>query len=283
MIYEKEKHYIIPFGDVPSERAEMPEISVDERRGNFLEVETGFPEEMAVKEAKRCLGCRRCLGCALCWAECKPEAIDFNIPDEELELEFDDVIVTNGPDEELELEFDDVIVTNGQDIAFHSFNSRLGYGKYPDVIIDLQFERMLSPTGPTNGMVLSPLDGRIPENVAIVQGHPEDDEAHLFSSLVFGVNASIICLDNTQDLEITLISPVCPSFQEQFLSSAKHIPGLEMIPGSPISVEKGDDAQPLHLAYSNNGEEHHQAFDLIVVLTKPKVSPEQKALMKSLS
>lgn len=266
MIYEKEKRYIIPFGDVPSERAEMPEISVDDRRENFLEVETGFPEDMAVTEAKRCLGCRRCLGCALCWAECKPEAIDFNIPDEELELEFDDVIITNG-----------------QDNVFHSFNSRLGYGKYPDVIIDLQFERMLSPTGPTNGMVLSPLDGRIPANVAIVQGHPEDDEAHLLSSLVFGVNASIIALDNTEDLKVTLISPFCQPFQEQFLPSAENIPGLEVIPGSPISVEKGDDTQPLHLTYSNNGEEHRQAFDLIVVLTKPKVSPEQKTLMKKLS
>ena len=224
MIYEKEKRYIIPFGDVPSERAEMPEISVDERRGNFLEVETGFPEDMAVKEAKRCLGCRRCLGCALCWAECKPEAIDFNIPDEELELEFDDVIIANG-----------------QDNAFHPINPRLGYGKYPDVIIDLQFERMLSPTGPTNGMVLSPLDGRIPKNVAIVQGHPEDDESQLLSSLVFGVNASIIAIDNSKDLKVTLISPFCPSFQEQFLSSAENIPGLTMIPGSPISVEKGDD------------------------------------------
>ena len=173
MIYEKEKRYIIPFGDVPSERAKMPEISVEERRGNFLEVETGFPEDMAVKEAKRCLGCRRCLGCALCWAECKPEAIDFNIPDEELELEFDDVIVTNS-----------------QDNVFHSFDSRLGYGKYPNVIVDLQFERMLSPTGPTSGMVLSPLDGRIPANVAIVQGHPEDDEFQLLSSLIFGMNAS---------------------------------------------------------------------------------------------
>ena len=43
MIYEKEKRYIIPFDDVPTERAEMPEISVDDRRGNFTEVETGFP------------------------------------------------------------------------------------------------------------------------------------------------------------------------------------------------------------------------------------------------
>jgi heterodisulfide reductase subunit A-like polyferredoxin len=266
MIYEKEKRYIIPFGDVPTGRAEMPEISVDERRGNFTEVETGFSEDMAVKEAKRCLGCRRCLGCALCWAECKPEAIDFNILDEELELEFDDVIVTNG-----------------QDNVFHSFNSRLGYGKYPDVIIDLQFERMLSSTGPTNGMVLSPLDGRIPANVAIVQGHPEDDESQLLSSLIFGVNASTIALDNTQDLKVTLISPLCPSFQEKYLSSAEDIPGLTIIPGSPISVEKGNDEEPLHLTYSNNGKEYRQAFDLIIVLTKPKVSHDQKALMKNLS
>jgi heterodisulfide reductase subunit A-like polyferredoxin len=249
MIYEKEKRYIIPFGDVPSERAEMPEISVDERRGNFTEVETGFPEDMAVKEAKRCLGCRRCLGCALCWAECKP---------------------------------DDVIITNGQDNAFHSFNSRLGYGTHPDVIIDLQFERMLSPSGPTNGMVLSPLDGRIPANVAIVQGYPEDDESHLLSSLVFGVNASIIALDNTQNLKVTLISPFCPSFHEQFLSSAENIPGLTMIHGLPISVEKGDAEEPLHLTYSNNGEDFRQAFDLIVVLTKPKISSEQKALKRKL-
>jgi heterodisulfide reductase subunit A-like polyferredoxin len=265
MIYEKEKRYIIPFADVPTERAEMPEISVDERRGNFMEVETGFPEGTAVKEAKRCLSCRRCLGCALCWAECKPEAIDFGIPDEELTLEFDDIVVTDG-----------------QDNAFHSVDSRLGYGKYPDVIVDLQLERMLSPTGPTNGMVLSPLDGRIPAKVAIVQGHPKDDESQLLSSLVFGANLSVIALTAARDLKVTLISPLCPPFKEKYLSSAESISGLTIIPGSPISVEKGDKDQPLHLAYSKNGEELRQSFDLIVVLTKPKTSSEQKALMKKL-
>ena len=265
MIYEKEKRYIIPFGDVPTERAKMPEISVDERRGNFTEVETGFPEDIAVKEAKRCLSCRRCLGCALCWAECKPEAIDFGIPDEELALEFDDVVVTGG-----------------QDNGFHAVDSRLGYGKYPDVIVDLQLERMLSPTGPTKGMVLSPLDGRIPANIAVVQGHPKDDESYLLSSLVFGVNLSVVALAVAQDLKVTLISPICMTFKEKFLSSAENIPDLAIIPGSPISIEKGDEVQPLHLTYSKNGEELRQAFDMIVVLTKPKISSEQKALMKKL-
>ena len=171
MIYEKEKRYIIPFVDVPSQRAEMPEISVDERRGNYTEVETGFPEDMAIQEAKRCLSCRRCLGCALCWAECKPEAIDFEIPDEELELEFDEVVITKG-----------------QENTFYPFNAQLGYGSYPEVITDIQFEHMLSPTGPTNGMVLSPLDGEVAKRLAIVQGHTKDDEEHLLSSLVLGVN-----------------------------------------------------------------------------------------------
>jgi heterodisulfide reductase subunit A-like polyferredoxin len=265
MIYEKGKRYIIPFGDVPTDRAEMPEISVDERRGNFAEVETGFPEEMAVKEAKRCLSCRRCLGCALCWAECKPEAIDFSIPDQELALDFDDVVVAGG-----------------QDNLFHPLREDLGYGQYPDVIVDLQFERMLSPTGPTNGMVLSPLDGRIPTTVALVQGHPEDDESQILSSLVFGVNAAVIALHNTQDLAVTLVSPICPMFKEKYLSSAENIPGLTIIPGSPVSVEKGDNTQPLHLTYSNNGEDSRQAFDLIVVLTKPKISREMASLNKKL-
>ena len=137
MIYEKEKRHIIPFDDVPSPRAEMPEISVDERRGNYTEVETGFPEETAIREAKRCLSCRRCLGCALCWAECGPEAIDFSIPNEELDFEFDDVVITRGHDN-----------------SFNSLSPDLGYGNFSDVITDLQFERMLSPTGPTDGLVV---------------------------------------------------------------------------------------------------------------------------------
>jgi heterodisulfide reductase subunit A-like polyferredoxin len=265
MIYEKEKRYIIPFADVPAERAEMPEISVDERRENFTEVETGFPEEMAIKEAKRCLACRRCLGCALCWAECEPEAIDFDIPDEELELKFDEVVITTG-----------------QDNAFHGFSPDLGFGNYADVITDLQFERMLSPTGPTKGLVLSPRDGEIPARLAIVQGHPEDDEDYLLSSLILGVNESILALDRTEGLEVVLVSPICQSFQEKFLVEAEKIAGLKLVQGLPQAVEKKQDAESLSLTYVENGEDKQASFDLVVILTKPKVSPELVSLSKKL-
>ena len=87
MIYEKKGRYIVEFQDIPRSRQHHIEIPVDARRLNYDEVELGFDEERALKEAKRCLSCRRCLGCALCWAECKPEAINFEMEDELIDLE----------------------------------------------------------------------------------------------------------------------------------------------------------------------------------------------------
>jgi len=255
MIYEKEKRYIIPFKDIPSPRTEMPELSVDERRGNFIEVETGFPEASAINEANRCLSCRRCIGCGLCWAECGPEAIDFSLPDEELTLEFDEVVITNG-----------------QDNCFYPVSPKLGYGEYADVITDIQFERMLSPTGPTDGMIVSPLDGEIPKRIAIVQGHPEEGDDHFLSSLVLGVNESILALHKIENLDVVLISPVCHSFKERFLSDTEKISGLRIIEGWPESVEKSRDGDCLNLTYSENGQKRQGLFDLVVILTKLKLS-----------
>ena len=266
MIYEKERRYIIPFDDVPSPRAVMPEIEVEERKGNFREVEPGFPETEAIREAKRCLSCRRCLGCALCWAECKPEAIDFSISDRG----------------EMELEFDEVVLTAGQDNVFERFNKELGYGRFAGVITDLQFERMLSPTGPTEGLVLSPFDGEVPERIAFVQGHPDGGEDHLLSSMILGVNESIIALSRTKGLDAVLISPLCQAFRDRFHEEAAGVDGLVMIDGKPVSVEAGGDGKPFKLNYSEGGQHKQGFFDLIVVLTKAKIPKELKSFSEKL-
>ena len=41
-------------------KAEMPKLPLPERRGNFKEVELGFPEPVALTEAGRCLNCAGC-------------------------------------------------------------------------------------------------------------------------------------------------------------------------------------------------------------------------------
>ncbi len=265
MIYEKEKRYIIPFDDVPASRAEMPEISIDDRRGSFTEVETGFPEDVAVAEAKRCLSCRRCLGCALCWAECKPEAINFDIPDEIVERTFNDVVITRG-----------------QENRFSTIDAEFGYGIYADVITDLQFERMLSPTGPTDGMVISPLNGDIPERIGVIQAHPGAGEDHLLSSVVLGVNESILALDRTEELTVTLVSPLCARFKEAFLTNAQKVKGLSLVEGIPGSVKRVESGEPLTLTYTKDGKETTDTFDMVVLLTQPILSPEIQSLSRKL-
>jgi len=57
------------------ERVKMPELSLAERAGNFKEVAVGFTEDMAVKEARRCLNCAG----ALCREVCPYGAPQFGV------------------------------------------------------------------------------------------------------------------------------------------------------------------------------------------------------------
>ena len=130
--------------------------------------------------------------------------------------------------------------------------------------------------------MVSPLDGEVPGRVAIIQGHPEDDEDHLLSSVILGVNEAIIALHKTEGLEVVLVSPVCQSFQERFLPEAVKIPGLRIVDGTPASVERVRNDQSLVLQYSENGESKQETFDLIVILSKQKLSLEIESLSKKL-
>ena len=89
-------------------------------------------------------------------------------------------------------------------------------------------------------------------------------------------------INQTKDLEVALVSPVCQSFQEKFLSEAEKVPGLRIVKASPVSVERAADGQPLLLTYVQNDQSQQQTFDLIVILSKPKIAPEIESLSKKL-
>jgi len=71
-------------------------------------------------------------------------------------------------DELVELEVGAVVVATGFDVMEPSEFSEYGYGKYPDVITGLQFERLASASGPTLGEIRRPSDGKVPEKIVFV-------------------------------------------------------------------------------------------------------------------
>jgi heterodisulfide reductase subunit A len=90
--------------------------------------------------------------CGVCKKVCPAGAIDFTQREEVLELEVGAVVLACGTRE---------------------FDARLkgeyGYGLFPNVLTSLEFERILSASGPTGGHVLRPSDKAEPKRVAILQ------------------------------------------------------------------------------------------------------------------
>jgi len=134
----------------PLPLAERRTRPVNERVGDFGEVELGFDEQAARESTARCIDCGGCSECHQCVTACPADAIDFGMRDEKQELEVGSVVVSTGFDL-----FDPVSKV------------QYGYGRYPNVITAMQMDRLLSPTRPYN-TVLRPSDGKIPDNIAYV-------------------------------------------------------------------------------------------------------------------
>jgi len=118
-------------------RARMPEAAPEARKADFREVELGFSEEAARREAARCLSCGTCCECGLCVDACEADAIDHRMQDEVQEIKVGSIIVATG--------FDPLDPT-----SMHQY----GYGRYANVFTNLEFERLSNATGPTGGKLL---------------------------------------------------------------------------------------------------------------------------------
>jgi heterodisulfide reductase subunit A len=72
------------------------------------------------------------------------------------------------PDEIIEVEVGAILMATGFDVLNTGFFPEYGYGRFPDVITGLQFERLASASGPTLGEIRRPSDGKIPEKIVFV-------------------------------------------------------------------------------------------------------------------
>ncbi len=262
--YEKKGRYIVEFEDIPTERQHQIEIEVDERRGNYSEVELGFDEERALKEAKRCLSCRRCLGCALCWAECKPEAIIFEMEDEFYDIEADGVIISSGVER-----------------PYERIDSSLGLGQYFNVITDQQLTRMLSPAGPSKGLIIRPYDGEVPASIAFVQSYESASSEMHSAALCLGINEAILARSKLGQAEIELLASNLEAFNKEHGAALKKLKKIAINNAKITSVEVKED-QGLKLTIVSNGSETSKVFDLVVLITQPQLSNEVKKMSRSL-
>ncbi|MGB2896179.1 MAG: CoB--CoM heterodisulfide reductase iron-sulfur subunit A family protein [Anaerolineales bacterium] len=128
-------------------------INLNRRRAIYLPFPQAVPRVMTI-DAEYCLYLTDLEKdrCRLCEEACQAEAIDWNQQDEIVELDVGAIIVATG--------FDPYEV---------SAMEEYGFGTIPNVITGLQFERLVSASGPTGGELLRPSDGKHPHTVTFIQ------------------------------------------------------------------------------------------------------------------
>ncbi|MCX7974319.1 MAG: NAD(P)-binding protein [Candidatus Aminicenantes bacterium] len=149
------------FKETPKKsRIKMKEISLESRLKTFEEVELGFSQEEAIKEAERCLNCGLCVECKECLRVCEAKAIDHFMKDEIKEIKVGQILIATG---------------------YTTFNSKelslYGYGQFDNVYTSLEFERLLNSTGPTQGRIVLK-NGQEPKAIGIIHCVGSRDEKH---------------------------------------------------------------------------------------------------------
>ncbi len=91
-------------------------------------------------------------GCGACKTVCPADAIDYDMEDKVVEEEVGAIVVATG-----------------YQLMDPAVYEEYGYGKYPDVVTSMEFERMVSASGPTGGGLHRPSNGELPKTIVFLQ------------------------------------------------------------------------------------------------------------------
>lgn len=149
-----------------------------------------------LSKTPECDTCRRCL------AACPTDAIDLEAPPSEIEIGVGAVILAMG---------------------FQPFDPRrmpeLGYGRFANVITSMQYERLASRSGPTEGIVRRISDGGIPQRIAWLQCVGSRDRANPYCSSIccmYATKQAILARQRNPEAECRIFTMDERAFNKEY-------------------------------------------------------------------
>ncbi len=256
-------------GATRRERSVLRELPPSECTSGVLEVEQGFAEEEARREAARCLDCGVCSECHACVSACPGGAIDLNMRDQEMELDVGAVVVASG------FRLFDATAKKGY-----------GYGRYPNVIDAMQMDRILAPTRPYNAVV-RPSDGKVPDNIAYVLCTGSRDctlDNRLCSRVccMYSLKQAQLIMGAVPLADVTIYYIDIRAFgkgYEEFFQQARDM-GVMFVKGKVAEIAEEEDGN-LTISYEDiegGGGRRRATHDLVVLSVGLLANPEPAGL-----
>ncbi len=253
-------------------RIPMQELPLTRRSLNFAEIEIGYDDAGAQAEASRCLACGVCSECMSCVFVCGVNAIDHTMV---------------GRDEVINIGA--VVLAPGYQAYQAELSEEFGFGRYPNVVTALQFERMLSASGPSFGQIRRPSDENTPKRIAFLQCVGSRDQSHDYCSAVccmFATKEAMIAKEHHPGLEVDVFFMDIRAFSKgywQYFERSKTQFGVRYHRSRISSLKEDIESNDLLLRYYDEGGSLRESrFDMVVLSVGMEISRPVKALAERL-
>ena len=223
---------------------------LDGRKAIYKPYAQAFPNAYVIDR-------ENCIQCGACEEKCGPKAIKRDMAEEIVDLAVGAVVLAPG-----------------FEIFDAGLRGEFGYGVYPNVVTSLQFERLLSASGPNQGHLIRPSDGKEPKKVAFIQcvGSREPGKGRDYCSGVccmYATKEAIVAQEHVPGLEASIFCIDVRAFGkgfEQYYDRAQNEYGVRYVKCMVSSVKELQQSKNLLLKYRTPaGEVREEEFDLVVL------------------
>ena len=251
----------------PMEAIDEYNQGLSERAGIFIKYLQAVPLTFVIDREK-------CIGCGTCQEVCKAGAVEYDQKEEDATLSVGSIILAPGFEE-----FDP------------SLKSEYGYGRYPNVVSSIEFERILSASGPYGGMVIRPSDGEVPRKIAFIQcvGSRDAPLGNNYCSsacCMYAIKEAIIAREHNPDLQCTIFFMDLRAYGKEFdayYSRAEEEYGVRFVRSRVSRVEEVPGSGNLIVRQVVEEEPRDEEFDLVVLSVGMRPPQRAEELAKALS
>jgi len=165
----------------------------------------------------------------------------------------------------------------------------LGYGRYPNVVTGIQFERLASRSGPTEGIIERPSDGKIPERIAWLQCIGSRDQEHPYCSSIccmYATKEAVLAKERMPGIECEVFVMDERAFSKEYTAyfeQSKDLWGVEYTRTRISEIKEDPDTRNLILHYPDEkGTLQRKDFDMVVLSVGSEPPPKAVALAEDM-
>lgn len=168
-----------------------------------------------------------------------------------------------------------IILAVGFQIYDPSVLEEFGYGRYPNVLQAMQYERLASRSGPTEGIIVRPSDGQRPHSIAWLQCVGSRDQEHPYCSSIccmYATKEAILAkqrLGNDLDCQIFIMDERAFNKEySKYFSKARDQHQIQYSRCRVSSLQEDPDSHDVIVKYAEpGGQIKQQRYEMVVLAT----------------